>query len=88
MKDSKQRIQTQQDSLLSRYDQDIAACEQEKNRNSGTAVSAGITYVFETYKRSQVGKKGFSRKLCCMIITFPLMSTNFPVENSPLHHLQ
>jgi hypothetical protein len=34
MKDSKQRIQAQQDSLLSRYDQDIAACEQEKNRNS------------------------------------------------------
>ncbi|CAI8002857.1 hypothetical protein GBAR_LOCUS3499 [Geodia barretti] len=34
MKDSKQRIQTQQDSLLSRYDEDIAACEKEKNRNA------------------------------------------------------
>ena len=59
MKDSKQRIQTQQDSLLSRYDEDIAACEKEKNRNAGTAVQEICVLFFEAHKRSRVEKRVF-----------------------------
>ena len=38
MKDSKQRIQSQQDSLLARYDQDIAACQDKQKETDGIII--------------------------------------------------